>query len=122
MNDDLNVRLARLGAEPAPFIDTAIGLWCSLHSAYDCAEPFCWRCGNHEMDERSRCADPRCRSTNTPEVIALVGELGRDSSIEVLTYAIGRMLSGDRYRVVRDGSVPGGLVAASPAPSLGDER
>jgi hypothetical protein len=65
-----------------------IGTWCMIHSAFDCAEPDCYVCGNHRMDERGRCTVPTCRATNTPEVVALVAGL-REAPIEYVRGIVG---------------------------------
>ncbi|MBI3936939.1 MAG: hypothetical protein HY323_08175 [Betaproteobacteria bacterium] len=103
MNDDemdkvdaRAARLAHLAEDAPPFLDTASGIWCMAHAVYDCAEPFCWRCGNHQMDERQRCADPRCRATNTEATHDLIRRMkslwGDEEPFpdEAICYAIGK--------------------------------
>lgn len=106
--------LARLADETPPFIDTALGIWCSIHGVYDCPEPFCWRCGNHLISANGRCVDPGCQATNTAEVTALVNAIGRDAPRELLAYEVGRMLSDGWHSVAAEPDKGSGH--ARPAP------
>jgi hypothetical protein len=73
------------------------GIFCLAHGVLDCGEPWCWRCGNHQMDDFDRCADPRCRATCSPQAMELVEDLKArwrgPVPLEVITVAIGDRLA-----------------------------
>lgn len=114
--NDRAYRRARMAESTETRIPTALGVWCMIHGAYDCVEPDCWRCGNHQTDGYAKCSDPRCGMTNTPAVLEVVASLGDDAPVELVLYEIGRMLS----RAGRRGTGPGDGVLSSPAPTPSD--
>jgi hypothetical protein len=60
-------------ADPPAMVSVPGGqIYCTIHGELDCREPFCWRCGNHLMDEHGRCTQPTCRATCTPAALAAV--------------------------------------------------
>ena len=98
-----------------------IGTWCMIHSAFDCAEPDCYVCGNHQMDERGACTVPTCRATNTPDVTALVADL-RSAPIELVRHIVGAYFAArlsDAQGAGR-GAGPEEPVAVTPAPAPRD--
>lgn len=76
------VRTLTTGEEPP----AKIGTYCMVHGVMDCAEPDCWRCGNHQMDEHQRCSDPRCRALNDPAARSIARIY--PGEIEVISYMI----------------------------------
>ena len=80
-----------------PMVSVPGGIYCIVHGVMDCRAPWCWRCGNHDMDPWDRCADPRCRATCTPEALEIVAEVkalwpDRPAPLEVITVALGYRL------------------------------
>ncbi len=83
------LRRLQAAGEPTPgYAD-----FCLVHMAENCTEPDCYACGNHEMDERGRCADRGCRSLNTPEIVELLAEVN-DAPIELKRFMVGNYLAG----------------------------
>src|ERR1700687_6169205 len=116
-------RRARMAESTEEQIPTALGVWCMIHSAYDCAEPSCWRCGNHTI-ENEICSDPRCGATNNELVRHLWEDYKRIMAVprpprEVVAYLLGQQMAEVYLRVSqagRDGTGPGERVMPSPAP------
>lgn len=85
-------RARESGESPPPMVAADRGIFCLIHGEWDCELPFCYACSNH-MIEDGICGDPRCRATNTPEVLEVVARIGRDAPIELLRYEVGHYLS-----------------------------
>lgn len=83
--------------EPPAFLAPDGEVYCLVHGVTGCTAAWCWRCGNHQMDDFGRCADPRCRATCSPTAMAIVEDLraswGGPVPVEVIAYQLGKLLT-----------------------------
>jgi hypothetical protein len=69
-------------------------VYCLVHGVTGCTEPWCYRCGNHDMDALYRCTDPRCRASNDALARKAIEEVrarwGGPPPVELLALEVAR--------------------------------